>query len=235
MIRHLIFMKETISKTYNKKNSVFKDMNLVDNNYTDLIKEHTNKDSIVLDIGCGGGRLTKSIAPHVKKIYGIDYSKELIKSAKKSKLSNITYKTMDGEKLDFNKNTFDVVISQAVINKDMCKAKPTLKSIKKVLKPNGKIVIKMIYSSWGKEFKFKSGYNKKEITNILKKLNFRNIQVRIDKIMYNGKSKDDLLWLYDTEAIDLSPKGELDKYIEKCKEKKKFTFDDSMMIVYAQK
>jgi len=43
-------------------------------------------DSCVLDIGCGGGKAVKEIASYVSKgkVYGIDYSEDMVELSKNS-------------------------------------------------------------------------------------------------------------------------------------------------------
>lgn len=140
---------------------------------------------------------------------------------------------MDAEHLDFPKETFDAVVSHAVINKKMCKAPQTLASIKKVLKREGKIIIKLIYATWGKEFGFKGGYNKKELQEILKKKSYKNVCINIHRQQYKAKNYEQVAWVKDTEAPILSPKKQFEAFF--AKDKKKYSFDDSFMIIYAEK
>lgn len=59
------------------------------------------KDSTVLDIGCGNGSFSLSIAPHVKKVYAMDASKgmlsELTKAMERSRIGNIVPVECDWE------------------------------------------------------------------------------------------------------------------------------------------
>jgi len=224
-------VKQSIRKIYNRKDSTFKKFSKLDNEYTDLIKKNLEKDSVVLDIGCGCGKLTASIHKHAKKVVGIDFSEELIKSAKKAR--NIEYKIMDGERLSFPKDSFDVIISHAVLNKIMCKADKALKQGYRILKPGGKIITKMIYKSWGKEFGFKEGYNKKEIQYILKQIGYKNIDISITRQTRKINNENEIIWLRSTEAAD-SPKN-LEEWFNISRQKGKYIFDDSFMVVYAEK
>jgi ubiquinone/menaquinone biosynthesis C-methylase UbiE len=227
-------MKNNIQKTYDQSNNSFKKIKLIDNEYTDLIKKNVDKNSKVLDLGCGGGRLTLSINKYVNCIIGIDFSKELISSAKKNtKANNVTFKVMDGEKLDFQKDSFDVIVSHAVLNKKMCRANIALKSAYKILKPKGKIIIKMIYSTWGKEFNFSGGYNSGEIKKILKDIGYKKIKVKIQRQKFTSSKYKDTMWVRSTEAINLSPIKVLEEFFSPSK--KEYCFDDSFMIVYAEK
>lgn len=63
-----------------------------------LAKLHINptKDDSILDFGCGVGRLSEYLAPHAKKIIGVDLSEEmLIVARKNSKNQNVEYKIID--------------------------------------------------------------------------------------------------------------------------------------------
>ena len=227
-------IKKNIQKTYSKKDSSFKRIKIIDNAFTDLIKKNVDKGSVVLDLGCGGGRLTISLNRFVKKIIGIDFSKELVCSARRNaKRKNIEYAAMDGEKLDFPANSFDVIVSHAVLNKRMCRAEYALKSAYRILKPKGRIIIKMIYHTWGKEFKFSGGYDSKEIKGILKSIGFKNIDVKVQRQKCKAKKAEDVAWVRSTEAVNLSPKNVFEEFFSGSK--KDYCFDDSFMIVYAEK
>jgi ubiquinone/menaquinone biosynthesis C-methylase UbiE len=231
-----LFMKGKILKTYDKKGNIFKKFSPIDNDFTDLIKKNLKKDSVVLDLGCGGGRLTVSINEYAKKVVGIDFSRELITQAKKNaKRKNIRYVVMDGERLSFAPATFDMVISHAVINKRMCKANPAFKGAYRVLRKGGLLIVKIINRSWGKEFKFKGGYDKKEIANILDNTGFKNVKIDVQRKNFTAHSYEDVKWINDTEASILSPKKAFEEFFKKGEMKGKYAFDDSFMTAYAEK
>ena len=98
--------------------------------------------NIVLDFGCGVGRLTRALAKHFPKVYGIDISEQMIKKAKKL---NQEYKTCyftvnkNDYLLDFPDNHFDFIYSNNVLQHFHSK-KAILKQISdfiRVLKPAG--------------------------------------------------------------------------------------------------
>lgn len=72
----------------------------------------------ILDIGCGYGNFTKLISDMgPEKVVGIDVSEKMINLAKaKYSNKNITYNVMPAEKIDFNSNSFDVVISNLMLH-----------------------------------------------------------------------------------------------------------------------
>lgn len=79
-------------------------------------KLNLKRTDIVLDIGCGTGRLTIPIAKRVKTVYGIDVSKKMLKIVKteseKEGLKNIKLINANFETFDINKiKKVDVSIS----------------------------------------------------------------------------------------------------------------------------
>ncbi len=111
------------------------------------------KNKSVLCIGCGTGEecgYIKSLG--VKRIVGIDISKELIKNAKKN-YPEIEFYVMNIEKINFQKSSFDFVYSSLVLHylKDWTKA---LKNIHRVLKKNGTFLFSTHHPiKWGAEKK----------------------------------------------------------------------------------
>lgn len=83
----------------------------------EMIKRFLKKNQRVLDVGCGNGYTTLTIAPLVKEIIGIDYSKEMIDHAKNDSdpkkhknVSLFVQDLLDLQKKDFR--LFDLVISE---------------------------------------------------------------------------------------------------------------------------
>ncbi len=75
-----------------------------------ILKEHCNlKKSNILDIGTGSGHIISDIAKHCKKATSVDmFDERLIKKG-------YSFRKVMGEKLPFPNNTFDVVISNHVL------------------------------------------------------------------------------------------------------------------------
>ncbi len=102
---------------------------------------------MVLDVGCGAG-VDSIIAGFMVgpngSVDGIDIVPEIIARAEKNlcltKLNNVIFHTTTGGKLPFNDSTFDVIISNGVIN--LIPDKETiLKEIFRVLKPEGRVML----------------------------------------------------------------------------------------------
>lgn len=95
----------------------------------------------ILDVGTGKGsfvRVLQKIFPGVK-ITGIDPDPDSLADARKN-YPEVTFREMKAENLQFDDNTFDVAsISMALHH--LPKIKKGLKEIKRVVKPNGFIII----------------------------------------------------------------------------------------------
>ena len=102
---------------------------------------------ILLDLGCGRGNETIEAAiqagPEGKAI-GLDLTTAMIEKAKsnaeKNRISNVDFIEGDIEILPFNKNAFDAVMSNCVINHAKSKNK-VFREISRVLKKGGRFVI----------------------------------------------------------------------------------------------
>lgn len=102
-----------------------------------VLNDCTNEDSVILDLGTGGGEKVLNYFPNARKIIGTDFSEEMIKTAKenlkKSGKQNIEFRVMDNLHMDMPDNYFDIVVARHT---------PTVpKQIYKTLKNNGKLII----------------------------------------------------------------------------------------------
>jgi ubiquinone/menaquinone biosynthesis C-methylase UbiE len=108
------------------------------------------EDSNVLDVGCGVGQPPVYIAQKYKcKVTGIDVSARMIQRAKERKQKNDAIKTTfleaDASKtLPFEDNTFDIVMTESVLNFIENKEHALLE-FKRVAKPNGCIGLNEVY------------------------------------------------------------------------------------------
>jgi len=159
-----------------------------------LGKIDIKQDSIILDIGCGGGRTVNRLALLAPegKVFGIDYSndcvnwsiefnKELIDSGK------VEIHNASVEKIPFEDNKFDLALAVETVY-----FWPNLienfSEIKRVLKPSGRImVLNEMYAS--QSFKdrndpcVKAGnlklHTPQELEELLKRAGYVNIQTHL--------------------------------------------------------
>ena len=102
----------------------FSQINYVTESYTnwelyDELKKLTTKKSKILDLGTGGGEKLLEFFPECQEILGTDYSKEMIKTAKKnlkkSGKKNIRFEIMDNLNMTTPNNYYDVVVSRHTV------------------------------------------------------------------------------------------------------------------------
>lgn len=90
-----------------------------------------------LDVGCSQGIISKILADNFLKVVGIDVDDVAINNANKNiKKKNLSFIVMDGTKLDFAGNSFDVVVCNQVYNFSL-DPKKLLIEINRILKPGG--------------------------------------------------------------------------------------------------
>lgn len=99
------------------------------------------KNKVVLDIASGSGYGTAILAKSAEKVYGVDISADSIQYAKENYAAkNIKYLVGDGENIPLPNSSIDTVVSFETIEhvKDY---EQFIKEIKRVLKPNGQLII----------------------------------------------------------------------------------------------
>lgn len=95
----------------------------------------------VLDIGCNSGYGTYILSKSCNKIVGVDVSKNAIDVAKqKYKKNNLNFQVIDGEKLPFGDNVFDIITSFQVLE-HVADYDNYFKEILRVLKPRGVLLL----------------------------------------------------------------------------------------------
>ncbi|RLI01159.1 hypothetical protein DRO38_05495 [Candidatus Bathyarchaeota archaeon] len=115
--------------------------------FLDFFIEQCNpqEDFIALDIGSGTGIVTRELAKRVKKVIGIDLSKDMIIEAiKKDNCENLNvkpiYVQMDAQEMGFLDCTFDLITARMVFH-HIENVKKGLKEVYRVLKRGGKFVL----------------------------------------------------------------------------------------------
>ena len=107
------------------------------------IADDMNKESTVLEVACGTGRVTLEIAKQVKKVYAIDISSQMIDVARKNinekGIDNIELSVEDAYSTPFDNDMFDIVICINALH-NMIYPEKALSEIKRVLKPEGKLI-----------------------------------------------------------------------------------------------
>jgi ubiquinone/menaquinone biosynthesis C-methylase UbiE len=103
-----------------------------------------DRDSRVLDLGCGSGGWSESIGQSVHQVVGIDISLERIKVAKKNaeneSLNNLHFFIGDAENLPFPSDYFNIVFCAAILH-HLPDLNQAFREIHRVLKIDGKIIL----------------------------------------------------------------------------------------------
>ncbi|MGH1288212.1 class I SAM-dependent methyltransferase [Bacillus toyonensis] len=115
-----------------------------DVSWVEMIKNITDiQNKQIIDIGCGGGIYTKELAlMGAQNVVGLDFSTEILQAAKEncSDFPNISFIHGDAHSIPYPNETFDIVISRAVIHhlQDI----PTfLREASRILKKNGLLIL----------------------------------------------------------------------------------------------
>lgn len=126
--------------------------------------EYTKEEEKVLDFGCGNGRLFELFKEKSIEYFGIDVAEKLIEIAKrnyfyfsnnleKEKLkAKAEFRVVNGLNLPFPSNFFDKVYCLSVLHHIPSKEFrfQTLKEIKRILKPNGVLILR-VWDFWKKK------------------------------------------------------------------------------------
>lgn len=109
----------------------------------------------VLDVGCSGGHVLKTLSPYFQKLVGIDIDTSAIDFAKKrNNAPNVDYLQGDGLFIPFKDNSFNVIICNHIYE-HVPDAKLLFSEIRRVLKPGG-----FCYLSAGNRLVLKEGHYK---------------------------------------------------------------------------
>ncbi len=166
-----------------------------------ILKEVSFNDKIILDVGCGIGRLTIPISNYAKKVVGIDSEKATIEYCNRyKKRKNIKY--LHEDILGFGGRGFDIAILAQPVYENFDKM---LASIHKTLKENGKLVIikwidkgnqynELLSPFWKKNKKLTKsvGIFTKDFTRFIKK-NFNIKSIKLIKTYDSYPNKETLM------------------------------------------
>ena len=110
-----------------------------------IIQRYLRGGDVVLDIGCGVGRVERYLAPHVSELWAIDVSGEMIQRARErlAGLKNVHLREIDNDEFlrAFDSASFDLVFSFLVLQHlEKEDAFLYLRDARRVLKAGGVLV-----------------------------------------------------------------------------------------------
>ena len=116
----------------------------------DFITEHADLDNKhALDIGCGGGLLTESLAQYAKSAHGIDLSEELIEVAKGhgSGYNNLSYAHESLSQHLTSQKCYDIITCMELLE-HVPQPQVLLNDCAKILNPGGLLFVSTINRHW---------------------------------------------------------------------------------------
>lgn len=133
------------SKAYHEDNDYYELFSIAEdgeNKVADYLKE-LSIDKVVLDAGCGTGKFLPIIENVAYKYIGIDLSNEQLIKAKGKSKRNSLFINSSLEKIELDNNSVDLIISTWVLGTitDIEERNRCLDELKRILKPNGKIIL----------------------------------------------------------------------------------------------
>ena len=185
-------------KYWNKFSSKFdklkrKEWKIYESLLFNKIADDMNKESTVLEVACGTGRVTLEIAKQANMVYAIDISSQMIdvarKNIKEKGIKNIELSTEDAYNLPFDNDMVDIVVCINALH-NMIYPEKALSEIKRVLKPEGKLITAVVGIG---SYKFKiimSIY--KLFTNfpVFHKLNLKEFAALLSKAGFSIEKKE---------------------------------------------
>lgn len=95
----------------------------------------------VLELGCGSGLYTRTLAEKATRVTAVDLSLPLLNVARRKlrRVEHVTFEHMDSENIQFPDASFDTVFMANLIT--IVHAKKTLAECRRVLKPGGRLLI----------------------------------------------------------------------------------------------
>lgn len=100
------------------------------------LEMHTNCDGVVLDLGCGTGRISAQLASEANRVLGVDIARGMIELARyRYPLANTEFAVADAENLPFADSCIDSVFSSMALQ--WCRPlDKVLKELFRVMKPD---------------------------------------------------------------------------------------------------
>jgi len=151
------------------------------------------KNHVVLDAGCGTGKVATSIYHLVDKVYGVDISEAMMSSINKEKFPFLKLDVCDIKNMHYGDDTFDRVIARLVLHHitDDDELDKAVKECRRVLKKGGKIVVSEgvppvdeVEQDFTDIFKLKEKrrtLTSRGIKELLEKNGFKNVRVHFAK------------------------------------------------------
>jgi len=119
----------------------------------EILSQYVLNGDMVLDLGCGNGRLLEILKKKKIEYFGLDASQKLIEIARKKYPQN-RFEVGDILKLPYPDNFFDKVLAIRILHHIPSKEfqLQALQEIKRILKPGGLLIL-TVWNVWGSKHK----------------------------------------------------------------------------------
>src|SRR6478609_1510901 len=108
--------------------------------YADFLLPHLSTQMHLVDLGCGEGELTLSLAPEVRRVTGIDVEQATLdvatESAAREGIDNAVFKRGDVYSLDLSNDCADAVLAHSVLEA-LDQPEAALAEVRRILRPGG--------------------------------------------------------------------------------------------------
>lgn len=156
-------MKKYWDEFWKTEKIIYKPISIIKNLYFTRIKAKYIKSflsrSYIIEVGCGDSKLL-SLLPKENKIIGLDISSFALKKARNNLLNrNVSLKLCDAFKIDFNNNTFDLVLCDGLIEHYTDKIESLFKEMYRVTKIGGYLIIILTNKDFVRKMLFKYIYS----------------------------------------------------------------------------
>ena len=160
---------QSFGEEWSKFNSFStEEINQIGDDYFDIVTQNEiiNKNSIILDVGCGTGRWSMYFADKVRWIEAIDPSDAVFAAAAlTNKKSNVRISKTASDKIPFKDNSFDMVMSVGVLH-HIPDTGLALKHISQKAKIGGYVYIYIYYALDNRGILFRSIF---KLSNIVRR------------------------------------------------------------------
>ncbi|KFM99292.1 class I SAM-dependent methyltransferase [Bacillus clarus] len=144
-----------------------------------LQKVYIQKDAVILDIGCGGGKALHTlskITPH-SKIYGIDYSNQAVEKSKKANLKDVKTEKIVIHKASVSSIPYDAnffnLITAFQTHYFWPDFKNDMKEVFRIIKPNGSFLL--VAETFKIQYHMKEFKTTEEIVSLFYATGFRRV------------------------------------------------------------
>ena len=157
-----------------------------------LIREEPLHDRTILDVGCGGGRLTFALAKEVGRIIGIDRSNEAIERARQRaaalRLDHVTFHCLDAEVINYRDlGPINLVVA------NLCMSDEVLRRAAAVLSPGNVIAFAAFHlDQWKESGKISQyAYGEGQVEAVLSEAGFKPVYLGVEREVLSLTTPDE--------------------------------------------